>query len=260
MNRRKPRVVIPRNVDELMSLGSRVVNTIAGGSSIVQDNPSLGPMLVRLVNSMGEAEGIIPEIIVVNERAQTAIAQRDEAFSQLRDRLIQIRDLAVARSGGQRGAAGSVGFEVVQSTSSSGVARVVIPGNPEQFLALSKRVFDIVSSSGDAQFAALGDEVMDELISDATGLNNDAVTSRERWQLLVSQRRGLLVTVTESLRQLRDLAFAVAGPRNYEQVSTLGFVVQSDATQNGTGSSSSFGSGDSSGAGDDSGSSSDPVE
>ena len=38
-------------------------------------------------------------------------------------------------------------------------------------------------------------------------------------------------SIRDSLRQLRDLAFAVAGPRNYESVSTLGFVVQSDATQ-----------------------------
>ena len=59
-------------------------------------------------------------------------------------------------------------------------------------------------------------------------------------------KRQVLTDMTLALRQLRDLAFAVVGPRNYESVSSLGFVVQSDATQNGSsGSFNSDSSGDS---------------
>ena len=231
MNRRKPKVVIPRNVDELMFAAQRVFDLITAGDSVVQGNPSLAAPLASLEASITAANGFSSILTLASEESQMALAARNESFDTLRDVLIQIRDYAVARGGGQRSAAGLCGFEVVQSTSSSGVARVVIPGNPEQFIALAKRVNECVLAGDDAEMKVVA-VPMPDLITSATDLNNEALMKREKWQLYVSQRRSVLNDMTLALRQLRDLAFAVVGPRNYESVSSLGFIVQSDATQN----------------------------
>ena len=243
MNRRKPKVVIPRNVDELLFTGQRVFDIITEGNSVVQGNASLAAPLAALEASITAANGFTSILVLANEESQMARESRNSSFSTLRDVLIQIRDYAVARGGGLRSAAGLCGFEVVQSTSSSGVARVLIPGNPEQFIALAKRVNECVVAGDDVDMKTIAAS-MPDLITDATDRNNEAIMKREKWQLYVSQRRAVLTDMTLALRQLRDLAFAVVGPRNYESVSSLGFVVQSDATQNGSFGSS--GSSDSS--------------
>ena len=61
---------------------------------------------------------------------------------------------------------------------------------------------------------------------------NAAISKRESAQLIVRDRRESAARITDSLRRIRDVGFGIAGPYQYETLTTMGFVVQSTATQN----------------------------
>jgi len=229
MNRRKPRIVIPTVVAELVATGNRVAMAIDGGSSIAEGSPLIGAPLAALVTSIADATSIIPRVNAAYEESQLAVESRNESMSQIRDILIQVRDTYVAISG-DRQSPGLCGFEVVQTTSRSGVPRVVIPTNPDAFLDLARRVNDCVVSQSDPALIniVIG---LNGLVGDAVQRQSEAIMKRETWQLLVSQRRAVTARITEALRRIRDIGFGIAGPRNYETLSTMGFVVQSNASQ-----------------------------
>lgn len=240
MNRRKPKVVIPSNVDQLLATSVRVLTALNDGSSIIEGNANvIGDVIAAELGVANPAlAAAIPLVVLSNEASQASTENRNVDFEALLDTLIQVRDFAIAISDGNRSSIGAFGFEVVQSTSTSGNSRVLIPRNPESFIALSNRVLAAVNASGNATLAPMVAN-MQALIDSARQSQNDSVMKREEWQRLVADRDAKAETVRNLLRRARDLAFAVAGPRNYETVSTLGFVVQSNATQNGSGSGSS---------------------
>jgi len=237
MNRRKPKVVIPQNFEELHATSQRVHDALESGDSIIEGNPATAPLKLVLDTGIAAADASAATVFVVNEASQTAVSERNTLFEQMRDLLIQIRDFSIANNGGDRSAPGRCGFEVVQSTSDSGNARVVIPENPDQFIALGFRVATCTIQLNDPDTVGIAGDLAG-LTSQAQTAHNNGIFKREEWQLLISQRREISRTLTVVLRKLRDLAFAIAGPRNYESVSTVGFVVQSDATQNGSSQSS----------------------
>ena len=236
MNRRKPRVVIPQNFEELHATSRRVNDALDAGGTIITGNPATAPLKLSLEAAIALADQSASTVFVVNEASQTAVSERNTLFEQMRDLLIQIRDFSIANSGGDRSAPGRCGFEVVQSTSSSGNARVVIPDNPDRFIALGLRVASCTADLADPDTVGIAGQ-LSALSIQARSAHNVGIFRREEWQLLVSERRAIATSLTNVLRKLRDLAFAIAGPRNYESVSSLGFVVQSDATQNASSSS-----------------------
>jgi len=229
-NRRKPAVIIPTIVDQLLLTAKRVSQTALSSGSILEGNAMALQFKSNLDLAIQSAESFQDPIVLANEASQMARNDRDDSLGLVRDSLIQIRDYAYATRNGNRDAVGSLGFEVIASTSDSGAARVVIPTNTEKLLALADRVNTCVATHEDGLYSQFADELPTQ-IENATNSHNKAVMSRERWQLLISNRDQSAVAITEQLRNLRDLAFAIAGPRNYETVSTVGFVVESNKTQ-----------------------------
>ena len=230
MNRRKPRVVIPTNVVNLIATATRVSETAGSDTSIANGSDLIAGPIGSLNLALADANAIVPRIFAAHEESQIALASRNETMSMMRDILIRVRDTSVAITG-DRQSPGECGFEVIQSNSRSGAARVRIPTNPEQFIALADRVFVTVTGKANNLLTAavFG---LDGLVTEARVRQNAAVARREAWQLLISQRRAVTERITDSLRRLRDIGFSIAGPRNYESVSTMGFVVHSSATQN----------------------------
>lgn len=229
MNRRKPKVVIPTNVDNLVATAERVMLAVDSGDSIAAGSPLVAVPLAALSVSLADARDLLPRINTANEESQMAVSARNEVMGRIRDILIRVRDTSVAISG-DRQSPGTCGFEVIQTTSRNGVARVVLPTNPEQFIALANRVYNCVVGNADATMTAVV-VGLDGLAAEARARQNEAVSKREAWQLLISQRRVVQSRITDGLRRLRDIGFGIAGPRGYESLSTMGFVVQSAASQ-----------------------------
>ena len=225
-NRRKPRVVIPTNVDQLIATAMRVAAAI--GTSIIASMTNVADLRNRILNAAENARNSTDAAIRSNEMSQNYVRMRDEVFDRLRDVLIQIRDYAHATDG--RTSPGMLGFEVVQSTSSSGRPTVVMPNNPDQFLALAGRVNQSVINSGDPNLILMAAGMTEE-IELATTRQTMAIQLREQWQLQLDQRRTSEAQLTVLMREVRDLGFAAAGPYRYEAVSTTGLIVQASATQ-----------------------------
>lgn len=225
-NRRKPKVVIPTNVEQLIATGIRVAQSIRG--SVIETVADTGELAERISSTANTARTRSDAARIAYETSQEHVRRRASICEQLKDRLIQIRDYAYATEG--RTSPGTLGFEVVQTTSNDGRARVLIPANPDVFLALALRVNTAVLNSGNASLEAMivG---MAEQIQLATIEQSQSIRTREEWQLLLDERGTSTVQLTNLLREVRDLAFAAAGPYRYERVSTTGLVVQSSATQ-----------------------------
>lgn len=225
-NRRKPRVVIPTNVDQLIATAMRVAQAI--GTSIIASMTNIPALRDRILNAAENARTSTDSAVRSNEMSQNYVRMRDEVFNRLRDVLIQIRDYAHATEG--RTSPGMLGFEVVQSTSSSGRPTVVMPNNPDQFLALAGRVNQSVINSGDPNLILMAAGMTEE-IELATTRQAMSIQLREQWQLQLDQRRTFEAQLTALMREVRDLGFAAAGPYRYESVSTTGLIVQASATQ-----------------------------
>jgi len=225
-NRRKPRVVIPTNVDELIATAMRVAAAI--GTSIIASMTNVAELRNRILNAAESARNSTDAAIRSSETSQNYVRMRDEVFNRLRDVLIQIRDYAHATDG--RTSPGMLGFEVVQSTSTSGRPTVLMPSNPDQFLALAGRVNQSALDSGDPNLMLMSSGMAEE-IELATTRQTMAIQLREQWQLQLDQRRTSEAQLTALMREVRDLGFAAAGPYRYEAVSTTGLIVQASATQ-----------------------------
>ena len=177
MNRRKPKVVIPQQVAALIATGVRVFDTITAGGSIIEGNPSAAPMMAALDAANQSADSFHMTVNQTHEESQIATAARNVSFSTLKDRLIQLRDFAIANGGGERSAAGLCGFEVVQTTSRSGNARVIMPSNSFEFLALSNRVLACVTDGDDAAMQEVAAD-MQALIDSPTAANEESILKR----------------------------------------------------------------------------------
>ena len=182
----------------------------------------------RISDAANEARLHSDSARIAYETSQEFVRLRTQVCNVIKDRLIQIRDYAYATEG--RTSPGMIGFEVVQSTSSDGRARVMIPANPDQFLALASRVNQSISTSSDANLVAMSQGLNDQ-IEIATSHQSRSITLREQWQLELDRRQSSTSILTNLLREVRDLAFAASGPYRYESVSTTGLVVQGSATQ-----------------------------
>ena len=106
----------------------------------------------------------------------------------------------------------------------------MIPANPDQFLALASRVNQSIATSTDPNLAAMS-QGLSEQIEIATAHQASSIQLREQWQRELDRRQNSTTQLTVMLREVRDFAFAAAGPYRYETVSTTGLVVQSSATQ-----------------------------
>lgn len=225
-NRRKPRVVIPTNVDELIATAMRVAGAVA--SSIISAMTNVSELSQRILTAANNARNQSDAARIAYETSQEFVRMRSEVCDAIKDRLIQIRDYAYATDG--RTSPGMIGFEVVQTTSNDGRARVMIPANPDQFLALASRVNQSVLASDDQNLIAMA-QGLGEQIEIATEHQSRSIQLREQWQLELDRRQTSTTQLTVMLREVRDLAFAAAGPYRYESVSTTGLIVQSAATQ-----------------------------
>ena len=225
-NRRKPKVVIPTNVDQLIATAIRVANAI--GTSIIASMTNVAELSQRILSVAANARTHSDAASIAYETSQNFVRMRTEVCDVIKDRLIQIRDYAYATDG--RTSPGMLGFEVVQTTSSDGRARVMIPANPDQFLALASRVNQSIATSTDPNLAAMS-QGLSEQIEIATAHQASSIQLREQWQRELDRRQTSTTQLTVMLREVRDFAFAAAGPYRYETVSTTGLVVQSSATQ-----------------------------
>jgi len=225
-NRRKPRVVIPTNIDQLIATAMRVAAAI--GTSIIASMTNVAQLRNRILNAAANARENTDAAVRSSEMSQQYVRMRDEVFNRLRDVLIQVRDYAHATDG--RTSPGMLGFEVVQSTSTSGRPTVLIPSNPDQFLALAGRVNQAIASSGDPNLVLMATGMSEE-IELATTRQSMSIQLREQWQLQLDQRRTSEAQLTALMREVRDLGFAASGPYRYESVSTTGLIVQASATQ-----------------------------
>jgi len=213
-------------VDQLIATAMRVAAAI--GTSIIASMTNIADLRDRILNAAENARNSTDAAVRSNEMSQNYVRMRDEVFNRLRDVLIQIRDYAHATEG--RTSPGMLGFEVVQSTSSSGRPTVVMPNNPDQFLALAGRVNQSVINSGDPNLILMAAGMTEE-IELATTRQAMSIQLREQWQLQLDQRRTSEAQLTALMREVRDLGFAAAGPYRYESVSTTGLIVQASATQ-----------------------------
>lgn len=225
-NRRKPRVVIPSNVDQLIATAMRVAGAIA--TSIIASMTNVSELRDRIIGVATEARNRSDAAVRASEMSQDYVRRRNDLFARITDRLIQVRDYAFATDG--RTSPGMLGFEVTQSTSSSGRATVVIPSNPDQFLALANRVNQAVIESSDNNLLSMV-AGMTQDIEIATSNQAMSIQLREQWQLELDERQTQAAILTALMREVRDLGFAAAGPYRYETVSTTGLIVLSSATQ-----------------------------
>ena len=213
-------------MDQLIATAMRVAAAI--GTSIIASMTDIADLRNRILSAAENARRSTDEAVRSNEMSQNYVRMRDEVFDRLRDVLIQIRDYAHATEG--RTSPGMLGFEVVQSTSSSGRPTVVMPNNPDQFLALAGRVNQSVINSGDPNLILMASGMTEE-IELATTRQAMSIQLREKWQLQLDQRRTSEAQLTALMREVRDLGFAASGPYRYESVSTTGLIVQASATQ-----------------------------
>jgi len=227
VNRRKPKVVIPTQINQLIATGERVADAIATGQSIV--GGMLSSEVSQLRRACIAAKGITNNRVAMHEASQQARELRDDANGEIYDVLAQVRDYANAtRILGSDSGAGELGFEVVES---NGSVSVRIPRNPDEFVALAERVVALSESSSDETIVGLRSRLV-TLVEFSKRQQNAAISQREATQLLVRNRTESAMQITDSLRRIRDVGFGVAGPYNYESLTTMGFVVQSTATQN----------------------------
>lgn len=246
-NRRKPRVVIPRRIDALVAVAENVNTQL---NSILDDGSPFAPvndarmsaLALQLDGVPAYPDGIQNAVVdrgtgarIASETAQARLTSRDEACNAVRDGLIQIRDSLLADSGGDFTSVGQFGFQVVQyKVRGRQKPRVVIPTNCDSVLALARRVnFAMGENQPSAETSALFAQlnIMDR-VSEAQNEGRHAVNSREESQRLTELRDRAVADLRDVLGRIRDVAFAIAGPRNYESVSQVGFEVQSTATQN----------------------------
>jgi len=230
VNRRKPKVVIPTNFDQLIATALRVVAALQSGLSIAGNR--LAQQAGLLSVGCSQAKSLNDERVALSESSQRARQLRDDANSELYDVLAQARDFANAtREPGETSGAGRIGFRVSESNGSVAVA---IPGNPDEFIALAERVIGLTADEDDEILVGLRNR-MQSLVQSSADQQNAAIMQRESSQRLLSRRNEISSTITDMLRRIRDVGFGIAGPHNYESLSTMGFVVQSTATQtNGT--------------------------
>lgn len=230
MNRRKPKVVIPTNVNQLIATALRVVQALTSGVSIAGNRLAQQAGLLQV--ACDRARELNDERIRLREASQQSRSLRDDANTELYDVLAQARDFANAtRQPGGSSGAGRIGFEVNES---NGSVAVPIPQNPDQFMLLAQRVAGLISGDDDAVLVGLRDRMI-TLYESSVEHQTSFLMQRESSQRLISQRNDVSAQITNLLRQIRDVGFGIVGPYRYEELSTMGFVVQSTATQtNGT--------------------------
>ena len=226
MNRRKPKVVIPAQVEQLIATGERVADAVGSGGSIVGNR--LAGEVSQLRTACQQAKDLTDSRRTMYESSQQARSIRDDVNGEIYDVLAQARDYAQATS---NAGAGEIGFEVVES---NGSVSVSIPRNPDEFVALAERVVSLTAGDNDEVIAGLRVR-LESLVAKSKEQQNTSISKRERAQLLVRNRNNSASQITDILRRIRDVGFGIAGPYRYEELSTMGFVVQSTETQrNGT--------------------------
>lgn len=248
MNRRKPKVLIPRNVDSFLPVLFSVAEAVEVQANGIGPAAILTDFFDQLDSGAGGNGQYFEEItnhenerIAQKEASEAAISARNVARETLKDALYQVRDMALSLHQGNPSEIGRYGFEVRQSKTAGtqSTARVVIPSNPDGFFALYSRVKTILDGL---------DEVADPTISGLKGVvqegsavaafntfrdkSAEALVASEASQSAKVRRDRELEAARNILINIRNHAFGQTGPGNYEDVSLYGFEVQSDATQN----------------------------
>ena len=236
MNNRKPKVVIPGPFAAFMAVAISVRESIAGHA-----NARLLAKHDPLDVAIDEAQTHDQQRLSSSEASQASREVRDSALANLKNAFRQARDMALSIDPLNPSVAGRFGFTVIQSGTAGTLrrARVLFPTNIDAFLSGLRRVIDAVDD-----LAAAGDPVavdmkvvLDAVAADANSAetsNNEFRTSYEAAQRSRVLRDRQCAIIRNTLASIRDIGFGLFGPGNYEEVSTLGFEVQSDATQNQT--------------------------
>lgn len=239
--RYKPKVVISQRFSPFMETADAVSNACEEGAA---DDPQLS----LFFNEFEELDPDLPTInalyssqLAAAEASQSALELRNVAFATLKDAIVRVRDMALAAHSDNPSAIGVYGFEVRQTRTSGTRSRpkVVIPVNPDQFIAMVDRVRLAVDDAAVAGVAVavsmkvvLDDPAVSSARTSAVNNNRLRLSKSEEAQRIRAERLAGVEKVRALLARVRDYGYGKFGPGNYEQISTLGFEVQSSKSEN----------------------------